>query len=1069
MPASIAKISCPAAPDIVPRERLFQQLDTAMKRPVVWLSGPAGSGKTTLVSSYLESRALPSIWYQVDEGDSDVASLFYYLGLAAQGSRSAGSPPLPIFAHEHLARIAAFSRLFFERLYLPLPRPSAIVFNSYQDAGVEQGFHEAIRTGLDVLPRGITVIITSRGTPPDSMTQFQLEKRLVAIGWDDLKLTRDETAAIVSSTRGRKVSDGTIDSIHTKAHGWLAGVLLMTGCSGLTHPGHPPADPLPLNDVFSYFSGAILAKIDPATRQFLLKTSLLPRMTATAAATLTGQDTAETILSTLVVNNLFTSTFVQRSGEITYQYHPLFRDFLLSRTRIEFPPHILNQLQHDACDILIADGQAEEAGDILRKLGDWERLTDIAVAEAPALLAHGRGRTLAGWFEGAPVHVIERSPWLACFLGLGTSVSDPAESTRLLTWCFDRFEQTSDASGGYLSWLSIVISQLHGRNDAQDLDAWIDRINQLCSRIPFPDQEIEARVVIAMVVALTVRQRYRSRDAICWADHATKLAMSGSRQLKTRVLASVCFLRYWMGDLAACSVYLEELRDSVHCLTSSPVDRLAVLWMQATLLCTTGADADKCIPLIEDGLNVGNNSEVYLWNHLFLACGVFAALNWGDSATAAHYLDKFEACLDSGHAHAASMYHYLASWHDITLGKHVHALAHAEQALAEAGRTGNGIVETLAQLAIAQCACESGDHDRAEASLGMVEEHAGKSRMLTFMLLITRAQIANSSGDAGLCCEVLRKALKIGRQEGYCGMAWWWQPSAMAALCCTALDEGIEVPYVRTIITRRKLEPASPPVHLDNWPWPVRIHTLGRFSIVINETPLVFSGKIQQKPLALLKAIITLGGRNVPVETLIDLIWPDADGDDGFKSFTIALHRLRRLLGTEKAILFFDGKVALNNRCCWLDTWAFERLYGSVEQSGNDRQAADGSETIRKAIQQYSGHFLAGESAAPWVIPTRERLRLKVINLISRCGRAHEARNQWDSAAAVYMKGLDIADEVEEFHQRLMASLCQLDRPGEALAAYTRCRKVLALIGARPNEVTTSLYLALLDGQPPKQ
>lgn len=55
----------------------------AREFPVVWVSGLAGSGKTTLITSYLDSRHVPCLWYSIDRGDGDMATFFYYMGLAA--------------------------------------------------------------------------------------------------------------------------------------------------------------------------------------------------------------------------------------------------------------------------------------------------------------------------------------------------------------------------------------------------------------------------------------------------------------------------------------------------------------------------------------------------------------------------------------------------------------------------------------------------------------------------------------------------------------------------------------------------------------------------------------------------------------------------------------------------------------------------------------------------------------------------------------------------------------------------------------------------------------------------
>ena len=82
--SSFTKISRPGAKGIICRQRLFRLLDGGRDSPVTWISGPAGSGKTSLVSSYLDFRKPPCIWYQIDEGDANLPTFFYYMGVAAR-------------------------------------------------------------------------------------------------------------------------------------------------------------------------------------------------------------------------------------------------------------------------------------------------------------------------------------------------------------------------------------------------------------------------------------------------------------------------------------------------------------------------------------------------------------------------------------------------------------------------------------------------------------------------------------------------------------------------------------------------------------------------------------------------------------------------------------------------------------------------------------------------------------------------------------------------------------------------------------------------------------------------
>ena len=148
-----AKVTAPEITRYFPRKRLFRLLDAARKRPVVWISASPGSGKTTLVSSYLDVRRLPCIWYQVDERDADVATFFHYMGLAAQRAAPRKRKPLPVLTHQYLPGLPAFTRRFFDELFTRLPAPSVVVFDNYQKIPPESMLHDVIRDAAASLPR----------------------------------------------------------------------------------------------------------------------------------------------------------------------------------------------------------------------------------------------------------------------------------------------------------------------------------------------------------------------------------------------------------------------------------------------------------------------------------------------------------------------------------------------------------------------------------------------------------------------------------------------------------------------------------------------------------------------------------------------------------------------------------------------------------------------------------------------------------------------------------------------------------------------------------------------------
>ncbi|MGM0758771.1 MAG: hypothetical protein ACQEUB_03605, partial [Thermodesulfobacteriota bacterium] len=115
----IAKITQPDNRGTTKRERAFLLMDKACVRSVLWVSAPAGAGKTTLVSSYLESQNVSCFWYQMDKGDQDIATFFYYIKFTAQKlvDPAEASFHLPVLTPEYAHGLKMFTRRYFESLF----------------------------------------------------------------------------------------------------------------------------------------------------------------------------------------------------------------------------------------------------------------------------------------------------------------------------------------------------------------------------------------------------------------------------------------------------------------------------------------------------------------------------------------------------------------------------------------------------------------------------------------------------------------------------------------------------------------------------------------------------------------------------------------------------------------------------------------------------------------------------------------------------------------------------------------------------------------------------------------
>jgi pentatricopeptide repeat protein len=267
-----------------------------------------------------------------------------------------------------------------------------------------------------------------------------------------------------------------------------------------------------------------------------------------------------------------------------------------------------------------------------------------------------------------------------------------------------------------------------------------------------------------------------------------------------------------------------------------------------------------------------------------------------------------------------------------------------------------------------------------------------------------------------------------------------------------ALEEGIEVDLVTDLIRMFRLKP--PEDATDKWPWPVRIVTLGRFEVQVNGETLEFRRKLPRKTLLLLKAIIALGGQDIPEQMLCDALWGDEEGDAALNALSVSVSRLRKLLGTNEAVQQHGGKVSLNRDICWVDAWRFER------------RLSDHPSPPNRALDLYGGTFLIEDQGELWSVASRERLRGKFIHALSSCASELEKSADQDDAIGCYQRGIDADPIVEDFHIGLMRCYLRLGRRTEAISAYRRMKQTLSVVlGVPPSETSQHLYQELLGGQ----
>lgn len=1050
-----AKLTAPKLGNIIQRSRLFKLLDAALDKHAIWVSAPAGAGKTTLVASYLAARTIKPLWYQIDLRDADPAAFFAYLRQAVTHLSPRKRQSLPLLSPEYALGLPVYARNFFEQMYALLPAGTHLVFDNFQELPDSSPLYELFPQLITAAPDGSGIFFISRADAPAQFARLRATRQLEEISPEALMLTAEESRQLGKSCMVTSLPEATLDEMQARTRGWIAGLILLLEDAGNTAS---KIDGVVDEHLFDFFAAEIMGRAAPDIQEFLMRSALLPVMDVASCAALTGNRHAEPILRDLVRRNYF---ITRRAGPtVRFEFHPLFRNFLLTELKWRTVPEELSDLERLAGVLLAAAGDMPAAVELLAKAGAADELVELVLAQADKLIAEGQHHTITHWLDLIPAQMRHEHPWLSYWLGVSQLPSNPVEARSHFERAHHIFTHREDVHGIFVSWAAIAESYVLMWDEFGGMKQWIELYRVLRVRYPtFPSQEIEVRVQAALFGVLMYLQPHDPECIAARDSLEVLLYVVTNPDFKVRTASNLALHYAWTGALGDVHRVLAMADMITGEEMVSPLSRIMVR-ISHCMLCWLSGDPDGAEAAIDDAVRIAEQSGVHLLDSYILSQSIYASSLRGNVDAMTKALDKVQALLSPYRRLDLAHYHFLRGWCAILKGDVTGAYLQASQAVEISESASAGVPLALSRLELAWILDEMGDASRAQILFAKVMEFAQATPRSHFEYTarMIMAFCCLRRGQETACVAELERALSLAGDGEYYWAFPLWDPQMVGVLCSIALQHGIRPDYVRALIRKCHLLPAADSHRLEAWPWPVRIRSLGLFSLTVDEQDITLAGRGKTKVIEMLKVIIALGGSNIHEHRLSDVLWPDADGDQAHQNLTVTLHRLRKLIGSE-AVLLNDGRISLNPRRVWLDIWDFDHRLRELE-------VADEVEAIVRQLSEltsrYKGGLLPQEHAA-WLLPVQERYRARYLRAVSEAAERLMADNRWFEALGCYAKAIECEPLVEQFYEGLMSCHYHLGQASDGIMAYRRCQDLLASeLGCSPSQRMRSVLEQLV-------
>ncbi len=398
------------------------RLDEALRRRLTLISAPAGFGKTTLISEWLEARADASppraaAWLTLEDGDGDPTRFLTYVAAAlgtivpdvGQNTLSMLQGPQPPPTETLLAALLNEAS--------NIPYDVILVLDDYHLVDARE-VDQIVTYLIEHMPPLMHLIIATREDPPLPLARLRAHNQLVELRMADLRFTPDEAATFLQRETNLDLSADDVAAIEARTEGWIAGLQLAAiSMRGQQDPEEFVASFTGSHRfVLDYLIEEVLAQQTQRIHTFLLRTSILDRLCGSLCDAVTGQSGGQQTLEYLDRANLFLIPL--DTERRWYRYHPLFAD-LLRQSLIQSCAFCaddetisVEELHHRASVWYGANGQDVVAFGHAVAAGDIDRAARLVEGGGTPLQYQGATSQVLNWLASLPTSTLDARPAL---------------------------------------------------------------------------------------------------------------------------------------------------------------------------------------------------------------------------------------------------------------------------------------------------------------------------------------------------------------------------------------------------------------------------------------------------------------------------------------------------------------------------------------------------------------------------------------------------------------------------------------------------------------------------------